>query len=86
MTPFMIVPAAIGFFIGLVSPRFNGKLTIGIVLTLIFAFANLMLLSSRTTGIDFKNTVLPPLIAIAAFLVGLAGRALLNAVHASFRW
>jgi hypothetical protein len=86
MTPFLVVPAAIGLFIGFVSPRFNGKLTIGMILTLGFAFFNLMLLSARTTGIDMMNTVVPPLATIGAFLAGLGARALVNAIGASFRW
>jgi hypothetical protein len=71
VTPlFLFILPAVGFFMGLFSQRANPKNVIAVVLVLGLAFVNVVSTTARVGRIDFVNTILPPLLAIAGFAVG----------------
>jgi hypothetical protein len=81
----MFLTPVIGFVIGFASMRFNGRLTVGMIVTLGLAFTNLMSNTARTTGhIDVMH-ILPPALTIGAFLLGLGLRRVLM-LFMSTRW
>lgn len=75
----LIMLPLVGFAVGFASQRLDKRSVLGILITLALAFASVMMTSSRLGRIDFVNTVLPPVLAIGAFLFGLVLRRFLLA-------